>query len=184
MLPPRPGAGITLASGPVPVLDPCHAQTMGLLRHHAAAWGLDPARIGVLGFSAGGHLAAVLSTAGNDRTYARLDAADELPSRPDFAILIYPGYLVVPRGETVSPELAISAGTPPTFLVMSQDDPVRVENVLGYAAELHRKKVSMELHIHPAGGHGYGLRRTELSVTAWPDRATDWMKQGGWLKKP
>lgn len=159
-------------------------RAMGLLRQNAAEWGLDPARIGVLGFSAGGHLAAVLSNRGNERSYPRVDAADDLASRPDFAVLIYPAYLTVAsKGDEVSPDLPVTSATPPTLMVITQDDPVRVENVLGYARELQRQKVPMELHLYPKGGHGYGLRRTELPVTHWPDRATDWMKHGGLLKK-
>ena len=73
---------------------------------------------------------------------------------------------------------------PPTFIVMAQDDPVRPENAIGYAAELQRKKVPMELHLYPKGGHGYGLRRTELPVTAWPEVATEWMCQNRWLQRP
>lgn len=159
-------------------------RAMGLLRQRAPELGIDPKRIGVLGFSAGGHLAASLSTSGDTRTYPTLDAADALPCRPDFTILVYPGYLTVAdQGDRVAPDLNPSANTPPTFLVMSQDDPVRVQNVLGYASALQAVKVPFELHVYPKGGHGYGLRRTSADVTSWPDRVTDWMRGNQWLQK-
>ncbi len=159
-------------------------RAMGLIRHRAAEWGIDPKRVGVLGFSAGGHLAAAVSTI-PDRTYAKVDAADELNGRPDFAVLVYPGYLSVKEeNDRIAPELKITAETPPTFLVMAQDDPVRVENVLQYATALKQVNVPFELHVYPTGGHGYGLRRTANPVTAWPDRVAEWMKARGLLVPP
>ncbi len=158
-------------------------RAMGLIREHAGEWGIDPQRVGVLGFSAGGHLAAATSTIPG-RTYPKVDAADDRSSRPDFAVLVYPGYLTVKEeDDRVAPELAINAETPPTFLVMSQDDPVRVENVLGYASALKKAAVPFELHVYPTGGHGYGLRRASDAVTTWPDRAADWMKSRGLLER-
>lgn len=160
-------------------------RAMGLMRENAAAWGLDPKRMGVLGFSAGGHLAATLSNNHTGRSYPRVDAADDRSCRPDFTVLVYPAYLTQPdSGDKVSPELPVSTNTPPTFAVITQDDPVRVENVLGYVQELQRKKVPTELHLYPKGGHGYGLRRTDLPVTAWPVPATEWLRQNGWLRRP
>ncbi len=160
-------------------------RALGLLRQHSKEWGLDSGRIGVLGFSAGGHLAAALSNNHGQRTYPRVDAADDLSCRPDFSVLVYPAYLTdEKKGDTVSPELPVTTNTPPTFIVISQDDPVRVENVLGYVGELQRKKVPVELHLYPKGGHGYGLRRTELPVTAWPLPAAEWLRQNQWLRRP
>jgi acetyl esterase/lipase len=156
-------------------------RAMGLIRRNAEAWGIDPSRVGVLGFSAGGHLAAATSTSAR-RGYARVDDADDLDSRPNFAVLVYPGYLTVKEeNDKVAPELTVDAATPPTFLVMSQDDPVRVENLFGYGAALHKAGVSFEMHVYPTGGHGYGLRRTEVPVTTWPDRVADWLKARGFL---
>ncbi|MGE3309924.1 MAG: alpha/beta hydrolase [Limisphaerales bacterium] len=158
-------------------------RAMGLIREHAGEWGIDSQRVGVLGFSAGGHLAAATSTAA-ERTYPKVDGADDRSSRPDFAVLVYPGYLTVKEeDDRVAPELVIDGQTPPTFLVMSQDDPVRVENVLGYASALKKAAVPFELHIYPTGGHGYGLRRTSEAVTTWPDRVADWMKSRGLLER-
>lgn len=159
-------------------------RAMGLMRHHAADWGLDPGRLGVLGFSAGGHLSAALSTRYATRTYPSVDAADAVSCRPDFAVLVYPAYLVdKEQGDRLAADLPVSANTPPTFMVIAQDDPVRVENVLQYGAALQRAKVPMELHIFPTGGHGYGLRPTENPVTRWPDRTADWFRGNGWLKR-
>ena len=159
-------------------------RAVSLLRQRAGEFGIDPQRIGTLGFSAGGHLAAVLSTTA-ERTYPKIDAADEVSCRPNFTVLVYPAYLTVKeKNDAVSPELKVDAATPPTFLVIAQDDPVRVENALYYALALQQAKVSFDLHVYPKGGHGYGLRKTELPVTSWPDRATDWMRSQGWLKRP
>jgi acetyl esterase/lipase len=159
-------------------------RAMGMMRQHAADWGLDARRMGVLGFSAGGHLSAALSTRFERRSYEPVDAADQLSCRPDFAVLIYPGYLTdKEQGDRVAADLPLSTNTPPMFLAMSQDDPVRVQNVLQFGAALQGAKVPFELHVYPTGGHGYGLRRTENPVTSWSDRATDWMRANGWLKR-
>jgi acetyl esterase/lipase len=156
-------------------------RAMGLLRQRAGELEIDPNRIGVLGFSAGGHLAAVLSTT-RKRAYERIDAADDLDPRPNFTVLIYPGYLVEKvSGGRISPELQITAETPPTFLAMTQDDPVGADNALHYALALHAAKVPFSLHLYPTGGHGYGLRRTDNPVTTWPDRVLEWLTSGKWL---
>ena len=153
-------------------------RALGLMRQHAEDWGLDPRRMGVLGFSAGGHLAAALSNNHGSRSYPTIDAADQKSCRPDFAILVYPAYLTQPeKADAVAPELPVSTNTPPTWTVITQDDPVRVENALGYLTALQRHKVPTEFHLFPKGGHGYGLRRTELPVTRWTDPATEWLKQ-------
>lgn len=156
-------------------------RAMGIIRTRAGEFGVNPARIGVLGFSAGGHLSAALSTTPT-RLYPRVDAADDAGCRPDFTVLIYPAYLTVKEDQDkVSPELKITTNTPPTFLSIAADDPVRVENALFYALALKQGGVPVELHVYPTGGHGYGLRRTENPVTAWPDRVADWMKSRGLL---
>ena len=158
-------------------------RAMGLLRQNAAAWKLDPKRIGVLGFSAGGHLASAASCNYERRTYPTVDDADKQSSRPDFAVLVYPAYLTVKtNADRVAPELPITTNTPPTFITISTDDPVRVENAMFYSLALKEAKVPVELHVYAQGGHGYGLRRTEQPVTTWPDRLTDWMRSRGLLK--
>jgi acetyl esterase/lipase len=153
-------------------------RALGLIRSRASEWGIDPKRVGVLGFSAGAHLAANLSNNSQNRAYPRVDAADDQSCRPDFTLLIYPGLLVAGKdGLELGPELRIGAGTPPTFIVMAADDPVRAENAFYYAIALKKAKVPVELHVYEKGGHGYGLRaRQDLPVTTWPARAEDWMK--------
>jgi acetyl esterase/lipase len=177
-VPKRPG----LEKHAAPLQDAQRA--MGMVRQRAGALGIDPQRIGVLGFSAGGHLAAVLSNQHGARTYPVIDDADKMSCRPDFAVLIYPAYLTVKeKNDAVAPELPVSeTNTPPTFIAMTEDDSVRVETGLFYYLALKNAKVPAEMHVYPRGGHGYGLRRTENDVTSWPDRVSDWLKTSGWLQ--
>jgi len=167
-------------SGPYPTSSAAlqdAQRAMGLVRQHAAEWGIDPKRVGVLGFSAGGHLAAALSTHFDKRLYDPVDAADQLSCRPDFAVVIYPGYLALAEKEmATNPEIQPTAQTPPTFIVQAEDDPVHVENATNYFLQLKTAKVPAELHIYANGGHGYGLRRTQLPVTAWPLLVEKWFK--------
>jgi len=151
-------------------------RAMGLVREHAAEWKIDPKRVGVLGFSAGGHLAAAISTHFDERLYAPVDAADKLSCRPDFAVVVYPGYLAIEdKNFAANPEINPTEQTPPTFLVQAEDDPVHVENATVYFLQLKHAKVPAELHVFAQGGHGYGLRRTELPVTNWPALADTWL---------
>jgi acetyl esterase/lipase len=161
-------------------------RAMGLVRANAKEWGLDPERVGILGFSAGGNLAAVLTAHTETRTYPRVDAADDLSCAPNFSILIYPAYLVLKdKGNAINPNVAITPKHPKTFIAMSQDDGVGPENAVLYYMELMKNKVPSELHLYPTGGHGYGLRpNKDAVVTTWPDRAIDWMRSNGWLKQP
>lgn len=157
-------------------------RAVGVVRQRAGEFGLDPKRIGVLGFSAGGHLAAALAANTVQRTYPMADAADAVSCRPDFSVLVYPAYLTLKeQNDKINPTVVVSSNTPPTFLVIAQDDPVRVENVLYYSVALKQASVPMELHVYPKGGHGYGLRRTDNPLTAWPDRAAEWMRSQGFL---
>jgi acetyl esterase/lipase len=159
-------------------------RAVGLTRSHAKEWGIDPARIGVLGFSAGGNLSAVLCANSTGRVYPAVDEADALSCRPDFQVLVYPAYFLKDGiGSTLEPEIAVSSATPPTFLVMTQDDPEHVQNVLAYSRALREAKVPFELHVYPTGGHGYGLRPTKDYVTTWPQRAADWMRSRGLLER-
>ena len=151
-------------------------RAMGLARQHADEWGIDPKRVGVLGFSAGGHLAAAVSTHFDKRLYDRVDAADDLSCRPDFAVVIYPGYLALQdQNMATNPEIKPAADTPPTIIVQAEDDPVHVENATNYFLQLKNVKVPAELHIYADGGHGYGLRRTSQPVTAWPLLVEKWL---------
>jgi acetyl esterase/lipase len=177
-VPKRPG----LEKHEPPLQDAQRA--LSLLRHRAGEWGIAADRIGVLGFSAGGHLAATLSTRFSERSYPAVDAADAAGCRPDFTLLIYPAYLTVKeKSDAIAPELILNSNVPPTFMVMAQDDPVRVENVMYYGLALRRAGVPWELHVYDRGGHGYGLRRTDAPVTTWPDRAAEWMRSRGLLAR-
>jgi acetyl esterase/lipase len=157
-------------------------RAVGLVREHAAEWGIDPKRVGVLGFSAGGHLAAAISTHYDKRLYDPVDDADKLSCRPDFAVVIYPGYLALAdKNFAPNPDINPTADTPPTFVVQAEDDPVHVENAIVYYMALKNAKVPAELHVYAKGGHGYGLRRTDLPVTTWPDAAQKWLHTIGVL---
>jgi acetyl esterase/lipase len=159
-------------------------RALGLIRHRAKEWGIKADRIGVLGFSAGGHLAATLSTNYEKRTYEAIDAADQESCRPDFTLLIYPAYLVAGKdANTLAPELKVMKETPRTFLVQTQDDGVKVECSLFYYLALRNAKVPAELHVYPTGGHGYGLRPSAHAVSTWPQRAETWMRSLGVLQR-
>jgi acetyl esterase/lipase len=151
-------------------------RAVGLVRAHAAEWHIDPNRIGVLGFSAGGHLVAALSTHYDKRLYDPIDAADQQSCRPDFAVVVYPGYLADATSDfTAKLDIHPTEKTPPTFIVQAEDDPVHIENSTTYFLALKNAKVPAELHIYAEGGHGYGLRRTKLPVTTWPQSVEVWL---------
>jgi acetyl esterase/lipase len=151
-------------------------RAVGLVRLHAAEWGIDPNRVGVLGFSAGGHLAAAIGNHFERRLYGLVDAADNLSCRPNFSVLVYPAYLALAEQNfTLNPEVLPITQTPPTFIVQTEDDPVHVENAVVYFLALKNSKVAAELHVYAQGGHGYGLRRTALPVTAWPQALETWL---------
>jgi acetyl esterase/lipase len=152
-------------------------RTLGIVRSHAAEWHIDPKRIGVLGFSAGAHLAAALSTHFEKRLYDAIDAADQVSCRPDFAVIVYPGYLAIAEQNFASnADIHPTEKTPPSIIVQTEDDPVHVENSTVYFLALKNAKVPAELHLYAQGGHGYGLRRTELPVTAWPQLVETWLR--------
>jgi acetyl esterase/lipase len=152
-------------------------RVLGIVRQNAAEWHIDPSRVGVLGFSAGAHLSAALSTHFDKRLYDPIDAADQLSCRPDFAFIIYPGYLAN-AAQNMAPNADINptAQTPPSFIVQAEDDPVHVENATVYFLQLKAAKVPAELHLYADGGHGYGLRRTAMPVTTWPETARIWLQ--------
>jgi acetyl esterase/lipase len=168
------------ATGPYPK-SPAALQdaqrALGLARQHAAEWHIDPARIGVLGFSAGAHLSAALSTHFDQRLYDPIDAADKLSCRPDFAVIVYPGYLALAdKNFAANPEINPTPQTPPTFIVQAEDDPVHIENSTVYFLQLKNAHAPAELHIYAEGGHGYGLRPTALPVTHWPHEVETWLR--------
>lgn len=160
-------------------------RTIGLVRFQAAQWHVDPHKIGVLGFSAGGHMVAAMSTHFEKRLYPTVDAADTESCRPDFAIALYPGHLAVPeRGFALNPDIQVTSRTPPTFLVQAEDDPMDpVENSLVYHAALRKARVPAELHLYVKGGHAFGLRRTSFPITEWPQLVEKWLGTIGMISK-
>ncbi len=152
-------------------------RALGIVRSRAPEWHIDPARIGVLGFSAGAHLSAALSTHFEQRLYDPIDAADKISCRPDFAVIVYPGYLALSE-QNFAPnaEIHVTSQTPPSFIVQAEDDPVHVENSTVYFLALKNAKVPAEMHLYANGGHGYGLRRTDLPITAWPKLVEKWLQ--------
>jgi acetyl esterase/lipase len=182
-------------------------RAMGLVRLHAAEWHIDPHKVGVLGFSAGGHLVAAMSTHFEKRIYPVLDVADKESCRPDFAVAIYPGHLslaavewdakqgtkklVIPhpdrssaadKGLALNPDLHITRQAPPTFLLQNEDDHVdNVNDSLAYYIALKKAGVPVEMHLYAQGGHAFGLRRTKLPVTAWPQLVETWLKSIGMI---
>jgi len=156
-------------------------RTLGLVRFHAAEWHIDRHKIGVIGFSAGGHLVASVSTHFDKRSYPAVDAADKESCRPDFAIALYPGHLWRDdNGFELNPNVPVTSNTPPTFLVQAENDPVDdVNNSLVYFMALKNAGVPAEMHLYAQGGHAYGLRRTKFPVTGWPQLAQKWLETIG-----
>src|SRR5450432_1373981 len=161
-------------------------RTVGLVRSHAAEWHIDPHKIGVLGFSAGGHLVAAISTHFEKRLYPVVDAADKQSCRPDFAVALYPGHMLEHTSKhfELNPYIPVSKQTPPTFLLQAEDDPIDdVENSLVYYAALKKTGVPVEMHLYAHGGHAFGLRRTKLPITGWPQLAKTWMGTIGMISE-
>jgi len=184
-------------------------RTVGLVRSHAAEWHIDPNKVGVLGFSAGGHLSAAISTHFAKRLYPAVDAADRESCRPDFAVVIYPGHLSLsaaewdarqglktfvirkPEHETaadrrfgLNPDLPVTPQTPPTFLLQAEDDHVdNVNDSLAYYIALKEAGVPVEMHLYAEGGHAFGLRRTKSSITGWPRLVETWLETIGMVPR-
>jgi acetyl esterase/lipase len=155
-----------------------------LVRKNAGAWEIDPARVGLLGFSAGGHLTVMAGTHWDGTTYERIDDADDLSCRPDFLVPIYPAYLGDrDNPQQLSPLVRITSQTPPTFVAITYDDKDRAIYAALLLVELHRAGVPAELHIYSKGGHGYGLRPSDNPVSTWPKRCEDWMRVTGLLTR-
>lgn len=151
-------------------------RAMRIVRSRAAEWRIDPNKIGVIGFSAGAHMAIVASTR-FDPLYRPIDDADKVSSRPDFALVLYPGRVAKRGSFETNPDINVTARTSPTFLVHAYDDPMNpVENSLAYAAALRKAGVPSEIHIFASGGHAFGLRRIPSTATAWAPLAEAWLK--------
>jgi acetyl esterase/lipase len=184
-------------------------RTVRLVRFRAAEWHIDPHKIGVLGFSSGGHLVAAMSTHFETRLYPAVDAADKESCRPDFAVAIYPGHLSISAAEwdakqgakkfvlphpdrhsmadgslALNPDLHITSRTPPTFLLQAEDDHVdNVNDSLAYYVALKKAGVPVEMHLYAQGGHAFGLRRTEFPITGWPQLVETWLGTIGMISE-
>jgi len=154
-------------------------RAMSLVRSNAEKWSIDPERIGILGFSAGGHLAASASTNFDQRQYDPIDAVDEVSCRPDFTVLIYPAYLV--EEDALAPEIRVTSETPPTFFVHAGDDRISPENSVRMYLALRQAGVPAELHVFKGGGHGFGLRPSDDPCSGWPRLCEKWMRVQGIL---
>jgi acetyl esterase/lipase len=155
-------------------------RAIGLTRSKAKEWGLDPTKIGMLGFSAGGHLTAWAATNYEKRAYEPVDDADRVSCRPDFAVLIYPGGLLE-RGSKAQlrPEIAVTKDTPPCFLAVAYNDEGSLPSTLAMLAALKAAKVPAELHVYATGGHGFGMRKSDQPYATWPKRVEDWLRATG-----
>jgi acetyl esterase/lipase len=155
-------------------------RAVGLVRFHAAEWHIDPHKIGVIGFSAGGHMVAAVSTHFEKRSYPAVDAADKESCRPDFAIALYPGHLSDSADDdnlALNPNVPVTSKTPSTFLLQAEDDPVDpVSNSLVYYIALKKAGVSVEMHLYAQGGHAFGLRPTNLPIARWPQLVETWLR--------
>lgn len=175
-------------------------QAIRMVRRHANEWGINPQKIGIIGFSAGGHLASTISTHFDEKVY---EPGDTTSARPDFSLLIYP---VISMDSTIthmgsrqsllgfkptpelikhfSNELQVTGKTPPSFLVHSMDDgTVPVQNSIRYALALREHGVACELHIYQKGGHGYGLAPWGGTHSTWPEACRKWLEVNGFLPK-
>ncbi len=181
-------------------------RAVGLVRFRAAEWNIDPHKIGVLGFSSGGHLVAAMSTHFQHRLYPPVDAADKESCRPDFAVAIYPGHLSIAAAEWdarqgarkfvfrrpastdghlgLNPEVPVTSRTPPTFLLQAEDDHVdNVDDSLAYYIALRKAGVPVEMHLYAQGGHAFGLRRTKFPITGWPQLVETWLRTIGMISE-
>jgi acetyl esterase/lipase len=189
-----PGSKSNIIPHKSPLMDAQRA--MRMVRANATAWNIDPEKIGIMGFSAGGHLASTLSTHYDAGDPSSSDPVEQLSCRPDFSILVYP--VISFTGEFqhsgsrrnlvgkdadealveyYSNELQVTEDTPPAILIHSDDDEgVPVENSIAYYKALRANKVSSELHIYPYGGHGYSLAIGQGHLATWPDRVIEWIR--------
>lgn len=151
-------------------------RAMRIIRDNAKKWNIDPDRIGIMGFSAGGSLSARASTLFNKRTYSPVDKSDSLSCRPSFTMLIYPAYLDQGPNLSLTPELELSKNVPPIFIFQTADDPYG-NSALVMASALRNAKLPVELHLLPEGGHGYGVRPGKIAATTWPVLAEQWLKR-------
>ena len=153
-------------------------RAISYMRANAKELNIAPNKIGVMGFSAGAHLAVMASNAYNNRTYPAIDQIDKVSCRPNFCLLIYPAYLDTPDFQ-LAPEIKVTPKTPPTMLIQTQDDKSYINSSLVYYYALKEAGVPVWMHLYNKGGHGYGLRDTRSAVNSWPDHAEDWFREIG-----
>jgi acetyl esterase/lipase len=158
-------------------------RALSLVRSRAQEWGIDPKRIGIVGFSAGGHLAAASAMNSDKRAYEPLDDIDKISCRPDFAIPLYSGYLVGNDNDVLSADMRVSKETPPILLVHATNDPIsKVENSVVLYLALKKAGAPVEMHLYADGGHGFGVRKSDLPCSAWTQRCVEWLRSRGVMK--
>jgi acetyl esterase/lipase len=161
-------------------------RAVSLVRSKAKEWGIDPNRIGMIGFSAGGHLVGATCTNFEHRAYEPIDAIDKVSCRPDFGIMAYSGYFKRKDKDEIAATVRTPAGTPPLFFVHASDDPVsEVEHSVTFYLALKRAKIDAELHVYTSGGHGFGVR-PDGPCAGWTRTCVEWLQHRGFLqgKKP
>jgi acetyl esterase/lipase len=164
----------------LPLMDA--QRSVSLIRSKASDLGIDPKRIGILGFSAGGHLAGATCLKFNQRQYDKIDAIDDVSSRPDFGVLIYAAYFADQNGN-LRPDYQPTKETPPLFFAFAMDDRVPVEGSFALAKAMKSIGGSAELHMYDSGGHGFGMRKSNDPCHTWPARCAEWMEHRGLLKQ-
>jgi acetyl esterase/lipase len=181
-VPRRPG---TKADTAPPQAQMDAQRAISLVRSKASEWKIDPKRIGMLGFSAGGHLTAWTSTNFDTRSYEPVDEADKVSCRPDFTVLVYPAYLVQKNTLDLAPEIKVTKETPPMFFAHAADDAgaASYDGSIALFRALRKAGVPAEMHIYSTGGHGFGLRKSAKPCSEWPARCSEWMKVQGLLGK-
>ncbi len=157
-------------------------RAVSLVRSKAGEWSLDAKRIGMLGFSAGGHLTAWTATNFDKRAYEPVDEIDKVSCRPDFAVLVYPAYLLGKDRRELAPDIRVTKDSPQMFLVHAANDPISADNSIIMDLFLRKAGVSAELHVYASGGHGFGLRPSAEPCSTWPQRCADWMRSRRLLK--
>jgi acetyl esterase/lipase len=158
-------------------------RAVSLVRSRAAEWGIDPGRIGIVGFSAGGHLAVATATKFEKRLYDATDEIDKVSCRPDFAVACYPGYLKAGDGDDVPDPITIPGRTPPIMFVHSADDKVsRPQNSVFMYSALLEAGIPAELHMYASGNHGFGVRQNDRLPSSWPQLCINWLKSNALLK--
>jgi len=156
-------------------------RAISYVRANAGQLNIDSRRIGVMGFSAGAHLAVMASNSYNNRTYPARDEIDKASCRPNFCLLVYPAYLDSENFQ-LAPEIKVTSRTPPTMIIQTQDDKSYINSSLVYYRALLEAGGRVWMHLYNKGGHGYGLRDTGAVVNSWPDRAEDWFHEIGVIK--